>query len=106
MLKRIIESCGLSQANWDLGCFYNDKVIIEAYVDDLLTIRIKEDIDRIEEEIKKHVKLDIRGIPMKMLGIEMTLEEKEVLLTQRGLMETLRIQYGIARTKMLLPLNP
>lgn len=47
-------------------------MIIGAHVDDLLTIGTKENLDKVEKEIQKHVELDLSGTPTKMLGMEMT----------------------------------
>jgi hypothetical protein len=65
-------------------------------------------LDEIEQIIEKQVELDKRGKPEKMLGIELTWNDNsdEVLLTQKGLIETLAKQYGIVGVRTSMPSAP
>lgn len=58
MLKGIIKDYGLIQVNGNLGCFYGQEIMIGTHVNDLLAIMSKETLDKVEEEIGKHVEVD------------------------------------------------
>jgi hypothetical protein len=66
----------------------------------------QERLDEIEQGIERQVELDKHGKPKKMLGIELTWNDSsdEVLLTQKGLIETLAKQYGIVGLRTSMPL--
>ena len=81
----------------DEGC-YVEKGIIGTHVDDLLGIGPSKTLDQVEENMSKSVKLDKRGKPRKMLGIEIEWrknsdKEEEVILTQTALIENLVHQH-------------
>lgn len=101
-----MKDCGLLQASEDLGYFYKKRLLIEAHVDNLLTIKIKEEFDKAEKIIQQYVELDISGILIKVLEIEITWDNEEVFLIQQRLVEILRIQYSVTGMKQSLPLNP
>ena len=49
-------------------------------------------LDRVESKIEKTVELDKRGRPTKMLGMELTWEKDQVILTEKALIATLGSQ--------------
>jgi hypothetical protein len=87
---------GLAQCIGDEGSYFGQEILIGTH----------ENLDYIEQGIQRHVELDKRGRPQKMLGIEMTWEKdgSSVLLTQSRLIENLAKQYGIVGVKTSMPL--
>ena len=68
---------GLRQSIGDPGCFYKNDLIISTHVDDMMAIAISESqLDNIEIAIECHVELDKLGIPKKLLGMELSWDEK------------------------------
>jgi hypothetical protein len=98
-LREILDSpeCGLTQCVGDEGTYHGYNGLLGSHVDDLLVVGTQGRLDEIEQIIEKQFELDKRGKPEKMLGIELTWNDNsdEVLLTQKGLIETLAKQYGI-----------
>lgn len=51
------------------------------YIDDFLAIRTVEELKKAENTIQQYVKLELKGKPKEMVGIEMNWMEKSVTLT-------------------------
>jgi hypothetical protein len=92
-LGEILDSpeCGLTQCVGDEGTYHGYNGLLGSHADDLLGVGTQGRLDEIEQIIEKQVELDKCGKPEKMLGIELTWNDNsdEVLLTQKGLIETL-----------------
>jgi hypothetical protein len=108
-LRGILDSpeCGLTQCVGDEGTYHGYNGLLGSHVDDLLVVGTQERLDEIEQVIERQVELDKRGKP-KMLGVELTWNDSsdEVLLTQKGLIETLAKQHGIVGVRTSMPLAP
>lgn len=72
-------------------------------MDNCLAIGETKILDLVQEEIEKYTKLDLRGLPTKMLGIELTWRNNEVVLTQTVSIETLAICHNVSGVKYSLP---
>ena len=87
MLKDVMQQTGLQQCIGDPGAFTNPttKVTICTHVDDMARFANSDkDLDNIETAIEEHVELEKLGIPIKILGMELTWQEepRSVKLTQ------------------------
>ena len=74
-LQKILQLVGLKQYIRDKGTYTssNGQLIIGSHVNDLLGIvPTQTDLDKIEQSVEQHVKLDKRGKPLKLLGMELT----------------------------------
>ena len=106
------KTVGLTQSIGDPGCFYRPNgLILSTHVDDMVAIAPTEaELDDFEKKVETHVELDKLGIPKKLLGMELTWEEKgTVKLTQRTAIGNLAKEFEIALTEVpskSLPLNP
>ena len=79
-LQKILQLVGLEQCIEDEGTYTssNGQLIIGSHVDDLLGIALTEtDLDKVEQSVEKHVELDKRGKPSKLLGMELTWKKGE-----------------------------
>jgi hypothetical protein len=102
----VLTDCDLTQCVGDEGSYFGQESLIGTHVDDFLAVGKPKNLDYIEQGIQRHVELDKRGRPQKMLGIEMTWEKNGsgVLLTQSGLIENLAKKHGIVGVKTSMPL--
>jgi hypothetical protein len=102
----VLTDCDLIQCVGDEESYFGQESLIGTHVDDFLVVEKPKNLDYIEQGIQRHVELDKRGRPQKMLGIEMTWEKKGsgVLLTQSGLIENLAKKHGIVGIKTSMPL--
>jgi len=84
----------------------NGQLIIGAHVDDLLGIAPTEsDLDQAEKSAQNHIKLEKRGKPLRMLGIELTWKKDEVILIQQALVESMSKKFLQNPTKRSLLLD-
>ncbi|KAI6246692.1 hypothetical protein HI914_04276 [Erysiphe necator] len=67
----------MKQCVKDEGCYYSEThdALLGTHVDDLLAVGPQDLLDSIERGIEKHVELDKRGKPKKMLGVELKWED-------------------------------
>lgn len=70
-LQEIMKECGMTQCISDQGTFYKIDLIIRTHVDDFLAIGTLEELKKAGNTIQQYVKLELKGKPEKMLGIEM-----------------------------------
>jgi hypothetical protein len=105
-LRKVLTDCDLTQCVGDEGSYFGQESLIGTHVDDFLAVGKPKNLDYIEQGIQRHVELDKRGRPQKMLGIEMTWKKNGsgVLLTQSGLIENLAKKHGIVGVKTSMPL--
>ena len=95
-MKRIMTQTGLQQSIGDPGCFYKDGLIISTHVDDMMAVApTKTQLENIELAIEQHVELDKLGIPKKLLGMELTWDERSVKLTQKTSIENLAKEHDL-----------
>jgi transposase InsO family protein len=117
MLGQIMAKSNLQRCIADEGIFIpkattfsNDEknLVIGTWVDDLIAIAPSNRIlDEIELSIEKHVELEKRGKPEKVLGMEVNwVSDCEIILTQTGLIENLAAAHGIHGVKHSLPIDP
>jgi len=111
-LERIMATFGMSQCIGDEGTYTSKdhNLVIGTHVDDLLGIAPTEaDLDVAEKGAEKHVELDKRGKPSKMLGMELKWNKDSVVLTQTALIESMTKQFltdGAPGKTHSLPLEP
>jgi len=75
------------------------EIIIGTHVDDLLAIGSSEEaLDKVERAIEDHVKLDKKGQPVQMLGMELKWEKESIILTRTRLIETTYNQHLSTRS--------
>ena len=85
----ILAAIRLKQCVADEGCYKSMEAIIGTHVDDLLGIAPSEaDLDPFKQLIEETLELEKRGKPVKMLAMELTWKQNEVILTQQLLIET------------------
>jgi hypothetical protein len=108
LLKGILDKAGMQQCISDEGCFVsrNESAILLEHVDDLGAIAPTEaELDRLEQAIERHVELEKRD-RKGLLGMEVTMLEDEVWLTQTRLIERTVEQVGEVARKLSLPTDP
>ena len=100
-LKGILQSsdCQMKQCVKDEGCYHRttQDALLGTHVDDIIVVGTQDALENIEKGIEKHVELDKRGKPKKMLGIEMKWEDggDTVVMTQTVLIESLSRQHNL-----------
>jgi len=107
-LKEILRSAGLERCLGDEGTYVSASgdQIIGTHVDDLIGIAPEENtLDQIEQTIEKTVELEKSGRPTKALGIELSWNNTEVILTQRALIESIHQRHRRSGTKSSLLLD-
>jgi len=107
-LKEILRSAGLERCLRDEGIYVSASgdQIIGTHIDDLIGIAPEEStLYRIEQSIEKTVELEKSGRLTKALGIELSWNNTEVILTQRALIESIYQRHGRSGIKSSLLLD-
>jgi hypothetical protein len=109
-LRGILDSpeCRLTQCVDNEGTYHGYSRLLGSHIDDLLVVGTQEWLDEIEQVIERQVELDKCRKPEMMLGIGLTWNDSsdEVLLTKKGLIETLAKQHEIVGIRTSMPLAP
>lgn len=89
----------MKQCVKDEGCYHRttQDALLGTHVDDIIGFGTQDALENNKKGIEKHVELDKRGKPKKMLGIEMKWEDggNTVVMTQTMLIESLSKQHNV-----------
>ena len=108
-LVAVMKELSLKQAQSDTCIFYNDKLIVAIYVDDLLIVSmLLSDINKFKVELSKRFKTKDLGQASRILGLQ--LEKKSDgswIIHQKPYIEEVMKQFNITNLKTVeIPLQP